>query len=109
RPAVRVDFQALARLVFGDAASHAAIRELEGDEGHHGGPDEYQAHRFRLATELSHDSRVTALHRDPVLHGAGAAQVRRVEHAGEQRTEYPADCVNAEHVERIICTQHFLH
>src|SRR5437762_9431643 len=44
--AVRVDVEAFALLFFGHAEPHEEVRNLEGDESHHGGPDEYQAHRF---------------------------------------------------------------
>src|SRR5882762_10067766 len=45
RFAVRVDVQTLALLFFGHAESDEEVRNLEGDEGHDGGPDEYQPHR----------------------------------------------------------------
>src|SRR5437773_5015585 len=103
--AVRVDVEAFALLFFGHTESHEEVRNLEGDECHHGGPDKYQPYRLCLNPKLGHDPGIAALHGDPVLHRAGPAEVRRVEHPGEQRAEYPADSMNAEHVERIVCTQ----
>src|SRR5215471_159565 len=106
--AVRVDVQTLALFFLGDAQAHEQIRDLARDEGHDRGPDEYQANGLRLDPELRHDSRVAALHGDPVLNRAGSAQVGRVEHAGHERAEDPADGMHAEDVESVVRTQHLL-
>mgnify|MGYP003694379185 CR=1 FL=1 len=65
-------------------------------------------HAGRLDDELVADRVVGAdLVRDVVV-DALAAELRRREHAGQQRAQDAADGMHAEHVERVVGAEHLL-
>src|SRR5437763_10337119 len=72
--AVGGDVEPLALLFLGNPQTDQALDDVEGDEGHHRGPHEHQAHRLQLNDELLPDAGVAARARDPVDRGAGAAE-----------------------------------
>ena len=81
------------------------IHELEGDKGYGAGPDQAKRDAPELANELGGHT----VFGDPVsnvIPNACAAQCRACNHGSTQSTDYPANTVNAEGIQRIVVTQH---
>src|SRR3989344_3481417 len=94
--------EALALFFRGNTQTHCQVGDLVGNSRDHTRPDDRDSHGLRLYQELRADASEALLHLEPVVVEAWSAEVRRVEHAGKQRSENSADRVHAEDIERVV-------
>ena len=106
--AVFVQVEAFAFGFFRNTQPDDHVCNLEGDVGHHRSPDHRDADRFGLNQQLIHDWVGADFSRHPVSDQSRAAEVLVVKDTGQQRTQYAAQGVDTEDVQRIVCTEHFL-
>src|ERR1700744_3282345 len=94
--AVEGEIETIALHLFGDAQPDSDVDNLQDDEGHDRVVDDDRNHALDLIDELP----------DIALEQAGvAAELVDRKHAGQQRPDDSADCVNAEGVKRVVVAE----
>ena len=99
--------EAFALDVFRHPQPDGQVDQLVGDERDHARPDDRGADAPELRDHLRAHVEVTDLVRHIVV-DAGATDRGIGEYPSEDRAEYAADAVHAEHVERVVVAEHAL-